>query len=459
MFNNPLKLPKPSFSLPKPPPAPFDPSKLDAGALNSTFKVDPAAVTRSVNRANAQAANAITLDADKTKTEGLTGVRAQANPLSISGEGTQEQLYNSHGGDLMTPSESEKALPGIKTELAKPGNSQTYLDESKPKLDANKNAQDAFDVAMGAVNQGPQTSNYQEQGIQGFDMEAPDLDVYYDRQAKKTQDRLNRSFAARGMYGSSEATNNISDAMQGLGAEQANREADYNLARLAEKRGWATGADNQSLGTEGLRSDGLKNLTTAGIGADRSLVDSIMAGGDLAADADKNAIDELMLGIKATDIADSKKSERINDSFDIAGDVQDAREGRVDTAFGIATDIPKYLSNTVNDSLGGAIDKDSEALATEIELKLGIPREELNQIMQQQGIDLQDEAAKRAFQTTMLQTGGAFLSGGATAAVPGLAPGTGKGAPPTTGGKGGVVSPTSTPTNKPTSTGGASRGR
>lgn len=370
------------------------------------------------------------LEANRTKTEGVTGVTQPVSPTDISGTGTQEKLWESHGGDVLAPSESEKALPGINKKLEAPGNSKTYFDESKPKLEGNKNAQAAFDAAMGMVTNGPQTSNYQEEGYKNFDLEAPDLDIYYDRQAKKAEDRLNRSFAARGMYGSSEATNNISDAMQGLGAEQANREADYNLARLAEKRGWATGADSQSLGTEGLRVDGYKNLTAAGIGADKSLVDSIMAGGDLAKDADDHIIESIMTGIRANQAADDTELERFQTTVDFAGDVQGRREDRVTQGFDNKMKIPNRLAPEVNETLGGAIDKDSESLATEIELTLGIPREEINQIMQREGIDLNDEAAKQARLTTALQTGAMIYTAGLSVPVTG-APGQPPPRPPT----------------------------
>ena len=59
----------------------------------------------------------------------------------------------------------------------------------------------------------------------------PGLDPYYERARERTSGDINKQLGARGMFGSSVGMGMLGDALGGLGAEQANREADYALAR------------------------------------------------------------------------------------------------------------------------------------------------------------------------------------------------------------------------------------
>lgn len=66
----------------------------------------------------------------------------------------------------------------------------------------------------------------------------PGLDPYYERARGRLGEDINQQLASRGMYGSSTGMDMLSEGLGGLNAEQANREADYNLRRMAEQRGW-----------------------------------------------------------------------------------------------------------------------------------------------------------------------------------------------------------------------------
>jgi hypothetical protein len=108
----------------------------------------------------------------------------------------------------------------------------------------------------------PGVSNRADEFYQQFLSQMPDisadpgLEPYYANARRKASEDINRQMAARGMWGSSAAGDMIGEAMTNLGAEQANREAQYHLDRLAEQRGWqttggtlASSADSSSRGS------------------------------------------------------------------------------------------------------------------------------------------------------------------------------------------------------------------
>lgn len=107
----------------------------------------------------------------------------------------------------------------------------------------------------------PGVSNRAEEFYQQFLGEMPDimsdpgLEPYYANARRKAAEEINRNMAARGMWGSSAAGDMITEANVNLGAEQANREAQFYLDRLAEARNWqetggrfASSADTSSRG-------------------------------------------------------------------------------------------------------------------------------------------------------------------------------------------------------------------
>ncbi len=107
----------------------------------------------------------------------------------------------------------------------------------------------------------PGVSNRADEFYQQFLSQMPDiktdpgLEPYYANARRKASEDINRQMAARGMWGSSAAGDMIGEAMVNLNAEQANRESQYYLDRLAEQRGWqstggnlASSADSSSRG-------------------------------------------------------------------------------------------------------------------------------------------------------------------------------------------------------------------
>lgn len=82
----------------------------------------------------------------------------------------------------------------------------------------------------------------------------PGYGTFFQHAKDRTAESINQTLAARGAYGSSAANDQISRAYSDLDAQQAEKEADYNLRRLGEQRAWqglggqlANTADNNSL--------------------------------------------------------------------------------------------------------------------------------------------------------------------------------------------------------------------
>lgn len=104
--------------------------------------------------------------------------------------------------------------------------------------------------AQGIVNQftnpanRPQTSqntqNFYDQYMSNMPTvnSDPGYGTYFQHAKDRTAESINQAMAARGTYGSSAANDQIARAFTDLDAQQAQKEADYNLARLGEQRAW-----------------------------------------------------------------------------------------------------------------------------------------------------------------------------------------------------------------------------
>ena len=90
------------------------------------------------------------------------------------------------------------------------------------------------------------------------------LDPYYKKAHEIGAERIDRAMGARGMFASSAANEAQTDLAARLGAEQANREADFMLAQQGENRMGATAA------------------TQGGIGVGNQELGWLMGGGQLA---------------------------------------------------------------------------------------------------------------------------------------------------------------------------------
>lgn len=369
------------------PPTPPAPGKAGGTGIDLSMGIGAPVLTPE------QEADKAVRDGKVSATSKVTGVVNPADPQDVSGLGTLEQWGEIHGGDLSKATNTQDGLAGTKAALGAGTASESYNKSAQPTLAKNGSAQDAFDLMMASYKGGgSKVSNNAQSGFDSFDMETPDLSVYYDRQRDKARQALDRSFASRGMYGSSEATGQIGNTMADLGAQQAKEESDFNLRRLAEKRAWGESADKQSLGGAGLEKDFLAGLSSAGGTVDRFTIDKLLAGGTLA----ENADDGRFKRITASSDADAAADESIRKNFvteaGVMGELQDAREGRAQQAFINRLAIPKELSGNVLDSLNNATTADYEAAINYSEARLGISPMELQALATQANLTKEETA-------------------------------------------------------------------
>jgi hypothetical protein len=196
--------------------------------------------------------NAWRLALPNALTEG--GAWWEQNQAQVGTPGAAEKAYNTVAPSLLNPGGGEQQVADLLAAYG-PGNYPTGSNLSSDFAGAyrptalGKGIGEDVGAAIGQTyrpGETPGASNRADEFYQQFLPNMPDinsdpgLDPYYDNARRKAAEEINRNMAARGMWGSSAAGDLIGEANVNLGAEQANREAQYRLDRLAEQRNWQT---------------------------------------------------------------------------------------------------------------------------------------------------------------------------------------------------------------------------
>ena len=236
-----------------------------------------------------------------------------------------------------------------------PTGSEQYANQVAGRFNAPRNFQPG---GGGATNRAEEAyQDYRSSGLQAG------LDPYYDRAKQKTSTDIDKALAARGMHGSSAGLQQVSDAMSGLNAEQANREGDFDLQRLGLGGQLGRSADISSMG--GAEHDLQRSL--AGQGAE---LDWLRTGADIAGQGDRGLLGRLGYGLQAS------------------GAGQGMREDRLQNAFN-NTLIPSQLAmQNANNYYGQMFAADQGLTDAATAAQLGIPNQQL-----QQGYRAQDQQA------------------------------------------------------------------
>ena len=186
-----------------------------------------------------------------------------------TGPGIQdpEGYFGAQGGDLTKRGIGENYFGATAGGYVAPSMSESYAANALNKYGASGT---------------PSGTDYQGQNFGHFSATRPDvsaepgLDKYYDRAVQRSTTDINNQLAARGMYGSSGGVGRLEDAVTDLRADQAKNEAQYNLQKLGEQRGWeglagqlAGGADQNSLNRSGNELSWLRGL--GGLGSDADM--------------------------------------------------------------------------------------------------------------------------------------------------------------------------------------------
>jgi len=122
----------------------------------------------------------------------------------------------------------------------------------------------------------PQVGNQSQATLDRFRQSQPaNTDPYYDYASKMASAKIDNAMAARGSYGSSNATGQIGAAEVALRAQQAKENAGYGLARFAQEGSLAGQADQQGNVANGIQyqwTKGLADLATKDqeLGQDRN---------------------------------------------------------------------------------------------------------------------------------------------------------------------------------------------
>lgn len=326
--------------------------------------------------------------------------RAGSKPFENWGPGWQPPPSSAGFGqpegdfDMRGPGALEKAFEERGQDFFKPTQTQAWWDQNQQRLGGPTATQDYF----GRVGQGPapqgatNVQDYFGQFQNRGRLLPSNLDPYFERARERTANDINSAFAARGMYNSSTATGALGDAMVGLSAEQAQQEANYDLARAAEDRAWtglggqlAGGADANALGQAGLNLQHLLGL------------------GGLAQGADRAEIAQFLAGLQASGAIDQNTLNALNSYFGAAAGAQGARRGRVQDFFGNVYAPAAATAGIMGDSFESGFTADQQAFFEELALKLGIPVEALMQ-------DYRNQEKRKADDTWAVGQFGNFMS-------------------------------------------------
>lgn len=208
------------------------------------------------------------------------------------------------------------------------------------------------------------------------------LDPYYERARETTMASMDQALAARGAFGSSMGIGQIGQAMSQLGAEQANREADF-MQQAAQQ------------------SDAQK-LARLGMGGELAL------GGQQA-------------GLERTMGADAMAQAQFSTGANVAMATQAAKQGRIQDWIGNVMATSAQGADQIADAWQNMQGADREMFEQQMMLELGLSKEQLNQLLANQA------QSRENFDQIMAAVGEAAEAGGNVAT--GIAGGGGTAAP------------------------------
>lgn len=202
----------------------------------------------------------------------------------------------------------------------------------------------------------PGVANNQQANYDSFKSNQPDipteagLDPYYDRARERQSATLDNQLAARGLSTSSGGIGLISDAMKDLNAEQANREADFDLRSIGERRAWeglggqlAGGADSQSNSESRNQLDWMQGL------------------GGIAGQADVQGMN------------------RLNSGMGAANQAQQLEQDRWQQLLGNEMAMGDRMGGMMGDAYGDMMGMDQALMEQSMNMNLGLGAEALNQ--------------------------------------------------------------------------------
>lgn len=257
-----------------------------------------------------------------------------------TGPGLQDpQGYSADGGDLTRRGIGENFFGATAGAYGTPAMNERYAAGALNKYGASGN---------------PSGTDFQSDNFGKFSASRPNisaepgLDAYYDRAVERSTTDINNQLAARGMYGSSGGVGRLQDAVTDLRADQAKNEADYNLRRIGEQRGWeglagqlAGGVDQNSLANSANELGWLRGL------------------GDLAQNADLFGLNRLQAGQNTANGVQGMEQDRFQQLLANELGIGDRMSGMMGQTYG---DMLQTDQDLMNSSMGMGMGLASEAL-------------------------------------------------------------------------------------------------
>lgn len=306
-------------------------------------------------------------------------------------QGVGEQTFDIHGDEYFDKGSAEKWSDANRDVYGQAGFGQTtnqYL-AGKFGADADSGAgQQYWDKVAGRFNKG---GSLTRDAYDSFDASVdPNLGGYYNNAFNVGAGQINDQLSARGQFGSTVGMQQLGMFGANLGAERANREAQYGLDRFGARMDAAGMASRDEM--DWLNSGG--SMAFAAGDARRA---DLGAAGDAATTSEKLGFERL--GARHDQLAQDdifKKANR-DSGFAAAFGAQDQRDERVQEGFQNRFDVAAALSGI---GIAG-VNKNYDAETTEAETGLAQGADEYNIKM------AEIERQRQAFQQA-IQAGGTY---------------------------------------------------
>jgi len=310
-------------------------------------------------------------------------------------------LFDQEKSTFFQPGLSQNAFEEARSGFFNTGQGEDYTNQAAQGLAKAGVGQNFIGSALkrlsgqtGSGNQAQQAWNQFNQNKPNISNE-PGLGAYYENAKRRAGESIGQAMAAQGAYGSSAAADQTREAFTNLDAERANREADYNLSRLAEQRGWeglggqlAGQASNaqlgwtQGLGGLGLGAEGMDlnrgisainaalsgdqaalNRLTAGMGFAQGQegleLQKSLGGLGIAQGIDANALARILGGGQLAGQVDSADLSRLLGGQSAAGGAQSQMLGREGQLYNEQLSIPNLMVPTVQGGYEGIFQSDA----------------------------------------------------------------------------------------------------
>jgi hypothetical protein len=279
--------------------------------------------------------------------------------LDISGPGAAELYYGNNQDAYQTPGQTEQWWNRNQGQFGTPGMGEGYA---------------AGAVSRYGDGRNPQGSNYQQETYRQFQGDRPDisadagLDPYYEHARKMGSEALNNQMAARGGFNSSAATDQLGNLYSSLGADQANREAQYHLQRLGEQRAW------DQLG--GQLAGGLDANSLA---QSQNQLEWTTALGNIANMGQQDWLQRMNAGMGGAGNADTAMLNRLNAGMGAANTAQQNQMGRAQQLFASQLGLGNALSGIAGQDYNSLLGQDQSLMDASMAAEMGLGSEALNQ--------------------------------------------------------------------------------